>query len=101
MDEEKLTEVALENGADDLQQIDSGGFEITCSPDQFSDLLTAFEEAGLNPELSEVTRLPQTTVEVDGADGVQGASIVGIAGRTRRHSERFNKLEDHRRSVQR
>lgn len=65
--EELLTEIALENGADDVQRNDANGFEVTCSPDAFSDLLVAFEDAGLAPEISEVTRLPQTTIDVDGS----------------------------------
>ncbi|QDV66684.1 putative transcriptional regulatory protein [Rosistilla carotiformis] len=77
-DEERLTEVALEGGADDIQRGDSGGWEVTCPPENFSDLLAAFEAAQLQPELSEVTRLPQTTVEVEGSVAQQAMRLLEL-----------------------
>ncbi|QDV10557.1 putative transcriptional regulatory protein [Rosistilla oblonga] len=77
-DEERLTEVALEGGADDIQRSDSGGWEVTCPPESFSDLLAAFEAAELQPELSEVTRLPQTTVEVEGSVAQQAMRLLEL-----------------------
>jgi YebC/PmpR family DNA-binding regulatory protein len=64
-DEEKVTETALEGGAEDVESIDDGKLQVTCSPDAYQDLSEAFQVAELHPEISEVTRVAQTTVDVD------------------------------------
>lgn len=65
IDEEKLTEIALENGADDVEATDDGKLQVSCAPEAFADLSDAFVAAELKAELSEVTRIAQTTVDVD------------------------------------
>jgi len=65
--EEKVTEIALENGGEDVETSDEGKLQVTCPPENYQDLADAFEAAGLTPEISEITRLPQTTVDVDAA----------------------------------
>ncbi len=68
VDEERLMEIALEAGAEDIRSED-GAFEVVCSPEAYSDVLTALETAEI-PRLSQsVTRVPQNTVdlEVEGA----------------------------------
>ena len=64
-DEEKLTEIALENGAEDIELLDDGQFQVTSSPDEFDKLSDAFTSAELKPEMSQVTRIAQMDVEVD------------------------------------
>jgi YebC/PmpR family DNA-binding regulatory protein len=63
-DEDKLMELALEAGADDVTR-NGDKFEITCSPDVFQTVSTALEHAGIKPEVSEVTRVAKNTVEVN------------------------------------
>lgn len=65
VDEETVMEVALENGGDDVESTDDGKLQVTCSPDQFQNLEEALEKAELSMEVKEVTRLPQTTVDVE------------------------------------
>ncbi len=65
VNEEKLTEIALENGADDIEATDDGKQQVTCSPDVFQTLIDAFEAAGLTSEHAEITQVPQTTVDLD------------------------------------
>jgi YebC/PmpR family DNA-binding regulatory protein len=64
-DEEKLTEIALEAGAEDVEPTDDGKLQVTCAPDSYQDLSEAFQRAELHPEISEVTQVPQTMVDVD------------------------------------
>ena len=64
-DEEKVTETALEGGAEDVESIDDDKLQVTCSPDAYQELSEAFQRAELHPELSEVTQVAQTTVDVD------------------------------------
>ena len=71
VEEEQLMEVALEHGGDDVESTEEGKFQVTCAPDVFDELSGAFEEASLTPEIREVTRLPQTTVDADPTVGKQ------------------------------
>lgn len=65
IDEEKLMELVLEAGADDVRMNDDGQFEVTCDPEAYSDVSQAIEAAGLKPEMNQITRIPQDTVELD------------------------------------
>jgi YebC/PmpR family DNA-binding regulatory protein len=71
VDEEKVMEVALEHGGDDVETTDDGKLQVTCTPDIYDVLADAFEAAGLEAELKEVTRLPQTTVDVEAGTAKQ------------------------------
>jgi len=64
IEEDALMELALEAGADDIQTTD-GGYEVTCSPSDFSAVKQAILDAGIEPTLAEVTMLPQNLLEVD------------------------------------
>jgi YebC/PmpR family DNA-binding regulatory protein len=70
MDEEKLMEIALETGAEDVRR-DAGKFEITCDPAVFSDVSKALADAGITPEVSQITRLPKTTIDLNDAETAQ------------------------------
>lgn len=63
-DEDSLMELALEAGADDVRRVGEN-FEITCRPEAYSTLCDAVEQAGLKTEISELTRIPQDTIELD------------------------------------
>ena len=71
VDEEKVMEVALEHGGDDVETTDDGKLQVTCTPDLYDVLADAFQAAGLETELKEVTRLPQTTVDVEAGTAKQ------------------------------
>jgi YebC/PmpR family DNA-binding regulatory protein len=63
--EEQLFEVALEAGAEDIR--DEGEvFEIHTAVDTFDTVSSAVAAAGIGTESSELTRIPQTTVKLDG-----------------------------------
>ncbi|TWU20945.1 putative transcriptional regulatory protein [Novipirellula galeiformis] len=66
-DEEKLTEIALENGGDDVEPLDDGKIQVTCNPDVHQTLADAFAEAELVPEISSISQIAQTMVEVEGS----------------------------------
>lgn len=67
VDEEKLMEVALEAGADDVQQAEDK-WEVTCTPEHYSQVSDALEAAGLEPESKELTRIPTTTIDLNADD---------------------------------
>lgn len=67
VDEDRLMEIALEAGADNVEQED-GLFTVTSAPEDFLSVKEAIENAGIEMESSEVTMLPTVTVEVSGED---------------------------------
>ncbi|MBI2383541.1 MAG: YebC/PmpR family DNA-binding transcriptional regulator [Gammaproteobacteria bacterium] len=63
--EERILEVALEAGADDV--VSEGGYtEVLCAPESFEALRKALEAAGLKPEHADVAMRPSTTVKLEG-----------------------------------
>ena len=64
-DEDEVMEVALEAGADDVVAEEDGSIEVITTPEAFTDVVTAMEEAGLQPANSEVTMRASTEVELD------------------------------------
>lgn len=62
--EEQLMEIALEAGAEDIKQ-QGDKFEVLCAPENYLAVSEALTAAGIEPELSQVTRIPNTTVELD------------------------------------
>jgi YebC/PmpR family DNA-binding regulatory protein len=63
VDEEKLMEVALDAGADDVRRVEDK-FEVTCDPTIYRDLSKAMADAGVTPEASTITRIAKNTVDV-------------------------------------
>ena len=64
VDEDTLMEIGLEAGADDVQQ--SGDkFEVTCDPGVYQGMTEALARAGIEPDVSELTLIPQNTVDLD------------------------------------
>jgi len=73
-DEERILEVALEAGAEDIETNDDGSIDVTTPWEEFSAVRSALEEAGLTPLGGEVTMVASTTVPLDasGAEQVLG-----------------------------
>jgi YebC/PmpR family DNA-binding regulatory protein len=65
--EEKLMDVTLEAGADDITQ-DGDMFEISCSPTNFEPVKKALKDAGIAITSSDLTMVPQNTVKLEGDD---------------------------------
>lgn len=63
-DEERLFEVALEAGADDLVVHDDGTIEVLMPPENFEQVKRTLIEAGLEPESAEITMRAETEVEL-------------------------------------
>ncbi len=64
--EDKLMELVLESGADDLN--DQGeNWEIVCSPKDYESVLAAVKAAGITPTSNEVTMVASTYTQLEGA----------------------------------
>jgi YebC/PmpR family DNA-binding regulatory protein len=70
IDEEKLMEVALEAGADDVKRVEDK-FEVTCDPTLYRDVGKALAAAGITPEASDITRVAKNTVDVSEPETAQ------------------------------
>jgi transcriptional/translational regulatory protein YebC/TACO1 len=62
--------LALEAGADDLRS-DEDNFEVITSPDAFDSVLAAVKGAGLEPQMAEISMVPQNYVQLEGQDARQ------------------------------
>jgi len=67
--ENKILEVALEAGADDIVTEDDGSIEVVTSPDAYDAVVSAMEQAGLTPANAEVTMRASLEVELDVESG--------------------------------
>ena len=65
-DEDTLMELALEAGADDVNEA-GDNFEITCAAGVYQDLSKALAKAQIQPDLSRITRVPSNTVDLNAA----------------------------------
>jgi YebC/PmpR family DNA-binding regulatory protein len=72
VDEELLMEVALEAGAEDVDMLEDGSFEVITAWEDFSAVKQALDYAGITCESGEVTMIASTTVELD----VSGAESI-------------------------
>lgn len=63
-DEDRIMEVALEAGAEDVKAADER-WEIICDPAMITNVVAALETASLSPESSELIRIPTNTVVVE------------------------------------
>lgn len=70
-DEDKIMEVALEAGADDIITNDDGSIEVITTPNDFGAVNEALTAAGLKPEVAEVTMKASTETVLTGDDAVR------------------------------
>ena len=71
--EDELMELALEAGADDVQQVEDDQFEITCVPAAYDMVAKALDTAGIVPEATQLSLIPKDTAKVE---DVETASLV-------------------------
>ena len=64
-DEDKLMEIALGAGADDLRE-DGDNFEILTAPENFEGVRAALEEANIATAEAEISMIPQNYVKLEG-----------------------------------
>jgi len=76
--EDKVMEVALEAGADDVVTDDDGAIEVLCAPPAFEAVKAALEAAGLKPEVAEVTMRAENTVQLAGEDAQRMQKLLDV-----------------------
>jgi YebC/PmpR family DNA-binding regulatory protein len=76
--EDKVMEVALEAGADDVITDDEGAIEVLTSYADFESVKAALEAAGLTAEVAGVTMRAENTIELTGEDAERMQKLLDI-----------------------
>ncbi len=76
--EDKVMEVALEAGADDVVTDDDGAIEVLCAPSEFETVKEALEKAGLKPDMAEVTMRAENTIALSGEDAQRMQKLLDV-----------------------
>ena len=77
-DEDKLMELALEAGAEDVVTHDDGAIEVLTAYGDFEAVKNALETAGFQPEVAEVTMRAENPIEVTGDDAVKMQKLLDV-----------------------
>ncbi len=77
-DEDKVMEVALEAGAEDVVTGDDGAIEVLTAVGDFEAVKNALEAAGLMPEVAEVTMRAENTIELTGEDAARMQRLLDV-----------------------
>ena len=74
-DEDKLLDVALESGAEDVKE-DEGEFEVVTSPSDFEAVKKALDDEGIVYTLAEISMIPQNTIQLEGKKAEQMLNLM-------------------------
>ncbi len=78
IDGDKLMEVALEAGAEDIVDHDDGSREVLTAPEDFDTVRTGLEKSGLKPDNAETTMRASTSVFLDGDDALTMLKLIDM-----------------------
>ncbi len=76
--EDKVMELALDAGADDVITDDDGAIEVLTPYTDFEKIKNALEAAGLTAEVAEVTMRAENTIELSGDDALKMQKLLDI-----------------------
>ncbi|RYY95483.1 MAG: YebC/PmpR family DNA-binding transcriptional regulator, partial [Comamonadaceae bacterium] len=76
--EDKVMEVALEAGADDVITHEDGAIEVIGPVADFEAVKHALDAAGLAPEVAEVTMRAENTIELAGEDAARMQKLLDV-----------------------
>jgi YebC/PmpR family DNA-binding regulatory protein len=76
--EDRIMEVALDAGADDVIAGDDGSIEVLTPPAELEAVKNALEAAGLKPEIAEVTMRAENTIELAGEDAQRMQKLLDV-----------------------
>ena len=76
--EDKVMEVALEAGAEDVVTDEDGAVEVLTAPADFEAVKNALEAAGLTAEVAGVTMRPENTIELTGEDAARMQKLLDV-----------------------
>jgi YebC/PmpR family DNA-binding regulatory protein len=68
--EDELFEIVTDAGAEDLRD-EGEHFEVITDQDSFHSVLEAMKSAGIEPQIAEISMIPQNHIKLEGADAKQ------------------------------
>jgi YebC/PmpR family DNA-binding regulatory protein len=74
--EDRLVEIALEAGADDVQASEKA-FDVTCDPARFEQIAAALKDARIPTDVAEVTRVSASRIELGLDDARRVVALIG------------------------
>jgi len=74
-DDEAVAEAAIEAGAEDIE-VEEGATTIYTAPTELYDVVDAMQSAGFEPQVSQLTKVPQTTTTLDADEAVRVVSFL-------------------------
>lgn len=83
--EDKLMELVLEAGAEDLEKVNDDTFEIVTPPESFSDVMDVLSNNSIKVENAEVTRIQTSGEKIKPADPAKAQQVADL----------LEELEDH------
>tara|TARA_R110002096_G_scaffold125470_8_gene271049 strand:- start:1153 stop:1899 length:747 start_codon:yes stop_codon:yes gene_type:complete len=78
VDEDRLMEIALESGGEDIVNNDDGSIDVICQPEDFVALKEALEAADLKASFSEVSMRAETMAEVSDKDAEKIIRLIDV-----------------------
>jgi YebC/PmpR family DNA-binding regulatory protein len=75
-DEDRLTELAIDAGADDVVAYPDGAIDVVTSPEAFAAVKAAMEAAGVVPAIAEITFRADNDIAVTGETAQQVAKLL-------------------------
>jgi YebC/PmpR family DNA-binding regulatory protein len=76
--EDKVMDVALEAGAEDVVTDADGAIEVLCVPADFEKVREALEAAGLKPDVSEITMRAENNIELSEDDSAKMQKLLDV-----------------------
>ena len=77
-DEDKVMEVALEAGAEDVITDEEGAIEVLTAPGDFEAVKNALQVAGLVADLADVTMRPDVSIAMEGDDAARMQKLLDV-----------------------
>jgi len=74
----KVMEAALEAGAEDVITDGDGAIEVLTAPGDFEAVKQALVDAGLTPDVADITMRPENTIELTGDDAAKMQKILDV-----------------------
>ncbi|HKQ29565.1 MAG TPA: YebC/PmpR family DNA-binding transcriptional regulator [Burkholderiales bacterium] len=74
--EDRVMDIGLDAGAEDVIKHPDGSVELVCAPGDFVAVKAALEKAGLKPEFAEITMKPATEAELGAGEAARMRQLV-------------------------
>jgi YebC/PmpR family DNA-binding regulatory protein len=76
--EDQVMEAALEAGAEDVITDEDGAIEVITAPGDFEAVKQALVDAGLTPDVADITMRPENTIDLTGDDAAKMQKILDV-----------------------